>query len=105
MGTTRLTNRHQQAPTGTERTAKLVFEIHGLVVDFILTAKVPNRPTCRRLGLVAALADWLREDLFPTESVHDDEEGVEQTEVIGYTHAAKSTSVGGNGEKCRHVEI
>ena len=43
----RRTNRNQQAPTGTERTAKLVFEIHGLAVDLILTAKPSNLPVPR----------------------------------------------------------
>ena len=43
MGTTRLTNRHHKAPTSTERTAKLVFEIYSLAIDLILTAKPSNR--------------------------------------------------------------
>ena len=38
---------HQQAPTGTERTAVLVFEIHGLAVELILTAKPSNLPMPR----------------------------------------------------------
>ena len=41
------TNRHQQAPRSTERTAKLVFEIHGSAVDLILTAKPSNLPVPR----------------------------------------------------------
>ena len=69
MGTTRLTNRHQQAPTGTERTAKLVFEIHGLAVDLILTAKPSNLPVhtfaCRTLAaLVFYLAGFKRGTVF-----------------------------------------